>query len=380
MGAVPIRTASTVAVAVAVAGWLVCSRSANRTDATAEAMEARPRTPAGPLGTPTGIKVIDFHTHWDPQYPEMMLKRMDEAGVAVSMNFSGGTPRALSFSAADDKKSNGRLRFFCNIPWSHVDMPDFVGAVVEYLRECKNSGALGLKISKALGLGVPDPVRGGLLAVDDPWLDPIFEEAGRLGLPIAEHVGDPQAFFRPCTPDNERYEELTLAPEWCFADRTQFPAWEDLFAAFVNRVSRHPNTTFVGVHFGNDPEDPAHVGELMREHANLWIDTSARIPEIGRHPPDEVRGVLAEFPDRILFGTDLQVGPDMLVLGAGPPNVTQADVERFWRSTWRYFETNDLDIPTPTPIQGRWNVNGIGLSQDALEKLYHGNAERLLGL
>lgn len=334
----------------------------------------------GSLASPTGLRVVDFHAHWDPRYPLTMLDRMDQAGVAVAVNYSGGLPTALPHSVRGERESGGRLRFFCNVPWRLIGEPDFVERVVLHLRECKTAGALGLKISKALGLGVPDPATGSLLAVDDPWLDPIFEEAGRLGFPVSIHTGDPQAFFRPCGPENERFEELTAAPEWCFADRDVYPAWEELYAAFLRRVARHPGTVFVGVHFGNAPEEPARVAAAMREHPNLWIDTAARLPEIGRHPPEEIRAVFAEFPDRILFGTDLQVGPDVLVLGAGSPEPSPADVETFWRSTWRYFETADADIPSPTPIQGRWPLHGIALDRAALEALYHGNAERLLGL
>lgn len=336
--------------------------------------------PPGTLATPTGIRVVDFHAHWDPHSPATMLDRMDQAGIAVAVNYSGGLPRLLPHSVQAERDSGGRLRFFCNVPWSRLEEPDFVGAVVAHLRDCKRAGALGLKISKALGLGVPDPATGALLAVDDPWLDPIFEEAGRLGFPVSIHTGDPQAFFRPCGPDNERFEELTAAPEWCFADRSIYPAWEDLYAAFLRRVARHPDTVFVGVHFGNAPEEPARVGAAMREHANLWIDTAARLPEIGRRSPEEVRAVFSEFPDRVLFGTDLQVAPDLLVLGAGPAEPSPADVETFWRSTWRYFETADTDIPSPTPIQGRWTLRGLALDRDALERFYHRNAERLLGL
>lgn len=365
--------AGLLAVAALLAG---CSRGSQPDQEGGAARAAAP----GPLATPTRLRVVDFHAHWDPRYPRLMLDRMDQAGIAVAVNYSGGSPRALARSVEAERESAGRLRFFCNVPWSLLEAPDFVERAVRHLRGCKTAGALGLKISKALGLGVPDPVTGALLAVDDPWLDPLFEEAGRLGLPVAIHTGDPQAFFRPCDAQNERFEELTLAPEWCFADGAVYPAWEELFSGFLRRVGRHAATTFVGVHFGNDPEEPARVGAALREHANLWIDTAARIPEIGRRPPDEVRAVFAEFPERVLFGTDLQVGPEMLVLGAGPPDPSTADVETFWRSTWRYFETADAEIASPTPIQGRWTVRGLALPPELLERLYHGNAERLLGL
>jgi hypothetical protein len=62
--------------------------------------------------------------------------------------------------------------------------------------------------------------------------------------------------------------------------------------------------------------------------------------------------------------------------GAEPP--TMADAIRFFDSTWRWFETDEKNIPTPTPIQGRWNVDGIALPRPILEKVYRKNAERVL--
>ncbi|MDI7267120.1 MAG: amidohydrolase family protein [Myxococcota bacterium] len=334
------------------------------------------------MAAPSGIPLIDFHTHVDPRYPDVFLSRFDEAGIAVAVNMSGGSPGAINFSVRAQKDTGGRLLFFCVIPWGYSAAPDFVPAVVEFLGACGRAGGLGVKISKGLGLGAIDPSTGGLLAVDDPRLDPIFEESGRLGMPVIIHTGDPKAFFEPCDETNERWEELQANPDWCFADRGRFPSWEDLFAAFVRRVARHPNTIFVGAHFGNAPEEPARVARVMRDHPNLWIDTAARIPEIGRRPPEEVRAVFLEFADRILFGTDYGIGPDSLMLGSGSPYVkpTQADVDLFWRGTWRYLETADADIPSPTPIQGRWTLRGINLPCEVLEKIYYRNAERLLGI
>jgi hypothetical protein len=62
----------------------------------------------------------------------------------------------------------------------------------------------------------------------------------------------------------------------------------------------------------------------------------------------------------------------------GPLPPTLADEARFFRSTWRYFETRDRQFESPTPIQGRWKIDGIGLSQAVLAKIYFENAARLL--
>ena len=85
----------------------------------------------------------------------------------------------------------------------------------------------------------------------------------------------------------------------------------------------------------------------------------------------------------MLVGTDTGVGSgeeDLMLgsTGATPPG--PADVERFFDSTWRWFETTEQHIPSPTPIQGRWDIDGIGLERGALEKVYFKNAERVLGI
>jgi hypothetical protein len=81
-------------------------------------------------------------------------------------------------------------------------------------------------------------------------------------MPVWFHVGDPAAFFRPVAKDNERYAELSVHPEWSFYG-PQFPAREELLTQMVNVVLRHPETKFVGVHFGNNPGDPRFVSALL---------------------------------------------------------------------------------------------------------------------
>jgi len=85
----------------------------------------------------------------------------------------------------------------------------------------------------------------------------------------------------------------------------------------------------------------------------------------------------------VLFGTDLGVGEEASDLmlgstGATPPD--KADTQRFFESTFRYFETTDRQFEHPTPIQGRWRIDGVGLPRPVLEKIYWRNAARVLGL
>jgi predicted TIM-barrel fold metal-dependent hydrolase len=199
-------------------------------------------------------------------------------------------------------------------------------------------------------------------------------------MPVAIHIGDPKAFWLPPTPENERWDELGAHPEWSFYGQP-VPSWEELYAAFERRVARHPKTMFIAVHFGNDPEDPARVGQMLDKYSNFFIDTAARIPEIGRHDAGKMRRFFEKYQDRILFGTDTGVGPsqdDMMYGSNGPLPPTLADEDRFFRSTWRYFETADKQFESPTPIQGRWKIDGLGLPEGILRKVYYENAAKLL--
>jgi predicted TIM-barrel fold metal-dependent hydrolase len=253
--------------------------------------------------------------------------------------------------------------------------------MAQLVRIAHARGARGLKIAKVLGLALTAP-DGRRIAVDDPKLDPVFAAAGELGMPVAIHTGDPEAFWLPVDAKNPRKDELEAHPAWSIYGRS-VPSFEHLLGELEARIARHPNTTFISVHFGNAAERPDYVAGLLRRYANLYIDTAARIPELGRHAPSKMRAFFVEFQDRILYGSDLGVGPapTPLFLGSqGRTAPTAAEVERFFAATHRYFETDDKAFDHPTPIQGNWKIDGIALPPEVLRKVYHDNAARLLEL
>jgi predicted TIM-barrel fold metal-dependent hydrolase len=103
---------------------------------------------------------------------------------------------------------------------------------------------------------------------------------------------------------------------------------------------------------------------------------------MGRHDAAKMRAFFEKYQDRILFGTDTGIGAtadDMMFGSNGELPPTRADEERFFRQTWRYFETNEKQFESPTPIQGRWKIDGVGLPDAILRKVYFENAARVLG-
>jgi predicted TIM-barrel fold metal-dependent hydrolase len=344
--------------------------------ATSAAASAKPER----SWTPRAIAKFDMHTHIDPEIALPARRFLEGHGLGRVVNLSGGwAGEGLEETLQSSKMTSGYYVIFANIDFEGIGTPKWAAREVAQLERAKALGARGVKIAKNLGLGVKFP-DGRRVPVDDPVLDPVFDAMARLHMPLAIHTGDPKAFFDPMGPTNERMDELASHPAWSFADRTRFPAWDALYGEFERRVKRSKDTTIIGVHFGNAPEEPDRIERMLATYPNFYVDTAARVPEIGRKPA-EVRRLIMAHPDRVLFGTDIQLGGGMLVLGAGEAHGhTRQDVEHFFLSSWEFFETAHKGFAHPTPIQGNWTIEGIDLPPSVLEKVYHGNAERLLGL
>jgi hypothetical protein len=279
----------------------------------------------------------------------------------------------------EDTLFPGRWLQYMNLDYSHWDQPDFAQQAVKQVEEGHRLGAAGYKEWKRFGLYLHDG-KGDLIKIDDPKLDPMWERLGELHMPVSIHVGDPKAFFEPYTPENERWQELKDHRSWWFGDTNKFPRWKSLLEALSRVIGRHPGTTFVCVHFGNNAEELEWVDGQLAQHPNMMVDLAARIPEIGRHDPQKVHDFFVKYQDRIVFATDFQSLQRLMILGSSgneaPPS--EADAEVFFRKEWRWLETWDKNWAHMTPIQGDWTISSIGLPASVLRKIYFDNARQLL--
>jgi predicted TIM-barrel fold metal-dependent hydrolase len=336
-------------------------------------------TPKASDGTDRG-PIIDSHTLIAPidESIDMALALFKRVGVVKFCNKNGGFLGSRAFAATLHIKHRlkDQFAFFVNVSWNRVVESGWGDMEAERLEREVGFGAKGIKFFKAMGLAARD-ANEKLIPMDDPRFDPIMDRAAKLGAVVAIHVGDPKAFFEPPTPQNERYDELKQAPDWSFYGQ-DYPPLMTLWKQTENLISRHPTTTFLLIHLGLS-EDLDYMEKLLDAHANVFVDTSARVPEFGRHPVDKVRRFFSKFQDRILFGTDLAIAPDHWQLGSvSETPVGFEDAVKFYQSHFRFFETDQKNIDHPTPIQGRWKVNAIHLPSDVLHKLYYANAEKLI--
>ncbi len=330
--------------------------------------------------------VIDAHNHlWGDWQVEKVIRTMDEVGVIsycdltcnVKLEFSDGGYTIKPGNISDFfnncyNKYPGRFYGFTMADFGRpvkeplFDNPElFVKNSIEVLNEHVNSGAKGLKILKELGLLFRDS-KGELINIDDIRLAPIWNEAGRLKIPVLMHQADPSGFFEPMTLENEHYDSLLKYPSWNFHDK-KFPRKIELLTRRNNLIKRHPETTFILPHVANYPENIQYVSTLLDENPNVYIDFSARMDELGRQPYS-TRELFIKHQDRIIFGTDMPANIDSSI--------------DMYRCYFRFLETFDESFYAPdydgTFQRARWPICGIGLPGEVLKKIYYKNILKII--
>ncbi len=324
--------------------------------------------------------VIDAHNHLlGDTPPDEMISVMDKVGVRSFINVTGnvqftftesgyhGSMRDLSYFIEHYvNKYPGRFFCFTMSLFAQIDREilisddNFTENCLKQLENDIKKGALGLKITKELGLKFKD-YTGRYISVDDRRLYPIWEKAGELGIPVLIHTSDPEGFFLPIDRYNEHYLTLIKAPSWSFQN-SHFSK-QQLLEQRDRVIRDHPGTIFICPHVANFPENLEYVSTLLRKYKNIYIDFSARMDELGRQPYS-ARRFFEEFQDRILFATDMPVR------------------EEVYRTYFRFLETDDEYFEYPDYVgrfgHSRWGIYGLHLPDRILEKIYNKNALRIM--
>jgi Amidohydrolase len=307
--------------------------------------------------------IIDVHAHvmrtrpaeskndaeWAISQAETML------GVAAEF----GVVQIYSMCPPEDipalrQRFGDRLRFNGPISKKTIEQPD--DAAYRQLDEFLKQGVDVIKFWAA-----PRGRERGLF-VDAPWRIEAARRAQAAGVRVVMvHVGDPDAWFRKV-----------------YTDAAKFGTKADQYVGLRRMIEMFPDLTWIAAHMGGDPEHADHLEALLERYPNLYFDTSAakwQVREVSAHR-DAVRGLMLRHSERFLFGSDL-------VTRHGLPRehyLSRYWCERtLWESTWEGrspiadpdFQHEPSDPSTPPLL-------GLNLPDDVLDRLYRGNALRIL--
>ena len=303
---------------------------------------------------------IDVHNHqFDMPVKDLsnLTAEMDSLNMAFMVNLSGFRGLYLQQCLSNVKESApNRFGLFVNLDWEKIDEEDFAANNLKILRQAKRDGAIGLKVYKGLGLTDVDS-NGQRIAVDDPRLDPIWAECGRLGFPVLIHSAEPPSFWLPKDKNNERWLELKQKPNR-YRDPAKVPSFESIIAEQHHVFEKHPTTTFINAHLGWMGNDLDRLGAHLDRYPNVVTEIGAVLAELGRQPR-RARKFLIDYQDRVLFGKDAY------------------NVKEYY-TYFRVLETEDEYFNYYRKRHAYWKMYGLGLPDDVLQKLYYKNALRIL--
>jgi uncharacterized protein len=304
--------------------------------------------------------IIDMHSHPYAKSPAQIaewVRNMDEVGVEKTIILTMTTGAEFDRIYKQYSKQGDRFEMWCGLDFTGYNQPGFASSVVKELKRCFQTGARGVGEihDKGQGLRSGNSKTVGMHP-DDPRMDPVFETCAGMSLPFSLHVADPIWMYQKMDRTNDG---LMNAYSWRLDNQPNIVGLSGMVDILERTAKRHPHTTFIACHLANLDYDLTRLGTLLESNPNVYADISARYAETGA-TPRAASQFYAKYADRLLYGTDMGFDKPM------------------YRVTFRILETPDEHFYEIEQFDYHWYLNGFGLPDPTLKRMYHDNAARLL--
>ena len=205
------------------------------------------------------------------------LTEMDEAGVRTVVNLDGGWGDRLKETlAALDEAHPGRFLTFALVNFDGIDEPDWGQREAKRLEESFQTGAKGLKFHKTLGLRYRYK-DGRLMTVDDPQARPGLGDVRQAPPAGGDPHRRPGRVLHAAGPLQRALARTEFQPRLAVLRRQQPEPAGPARLSLHRVIAKHPKTTFINTHFGNNAEDLASVADKLDKYPNMYVDIDARI-------------------------------------------------------------------------------------------------------
>ncbi len=322
------------------------------------------------------VPKFDAHVHANVAAPEILEQARTDGFELLSINVDypdfptlpDQVAAALALAHADP----ARFHFATTFSMDGWGQPGWASRVNQHIDEAVAQGALAVKVWKNIGMEVRGK-DGRLVMIDDPGFDPVFGHVQSLGVPLIGHQGEPYNCWLPLeqmTTENDR-SYFREHPQYHMYLHPELPSYLDQMSARDRMLDRHPHLRFIGAHMASLEWDVDRLGAFLDAHPYAVVDLAARMTQVqyqSHLDRDRVRRFFIRYQDRILYGSDLTFAPD------ADPAGFRTDAHTAWSSDWTYLATDEAQHIDDLGA----DVAGLQLPRDVIDRIYHGNAQRVL--
>ena len=304
--------------------------------------------------------IIDMHSHPYAKTAaeiDAAIRTMDEVGVDRTMILTMATGAEFDEIFKKYAKYPERFEMWCGLDLTGYNKPGFAASAVKELERCRQAGARGVGEIHDKGKGLKSgKSEAPGMHPDDARMEALWEKCGELGMPVSLHVADPIWMYQKMDKHNDG---LMNAYEWRLDNQPNIVGLSGMVDIFERTLARHRNTTFIACHFMNLDYDLARLGGVLERNPNLYADISARYAETAPIPRFAAQ-FYGKYAERLVYGTDMGFDTPM------------------YQTTFRILESMDEHFYEVDQFSYHWALNGLGLSDEVLKKVYLENAAELL--
>lgn len=305
---------------------------------------------------------IDMHSHPYAQSEQEIrewVATMDRRGIEKTVILTYQTGAVFDSIYKLYSQYGDRFEIWCGFDYTGYQEAGWAEKAIKELERCHKVGAKGIGELGDKGAGLlnsgPTPAPG--MHINDARMQPLLKRCGELKMPVNIHVAEPMWMYEPIDAHNDG---LMNAENWKIdTENPELLLHADLIGTLEEAVKNNPGTTFIACHYANCSYDLQILGDLFDQYENLYADIAARYAEV-TPIPRATKAFYEKYQDRLVYGTDMGLEDSM------------------YQTTFRILETLDEHFYEHDLFGYHWALNGLGLDDAILKKIYSENAKKIM--
>jgi len=320
---------------------------------------------------------IDAHIHIRSLTDAVSEQAKADLFQLINVNVASSDSSLLDqrkFTAYQVTAHPDQIFFLDAFSMSSWNLPDWSSKTIAQLKESFTNGALGVKVWKNIGMVEKDSA-GKFIMIDDPRFDPVIHYIIDQHKTLLAHIGEPRNCWLPLdqmTVNNDR-SYFRANPIYHMYLHPDYPSYQELIDSRDRLLARHPDLRFVGAHLGSLEYNVDSLAKRLDRFPNMAVDVAERVCHLeyqSQSNREKIRNFLIKYQDRIIYGSDLGMGPN------NDPAAVKARLHKRWLEEWDYFSTEK--VMTTEEVNGEFQ--GLQLPKNVVDKIYYLNAVKWYGI